>query len=63
MDISGASSVSATSGQSVGGPVQNEAVKKTQESPAAVAHPVQETKKPSSVNLPAHLGQNINTTA
>ncbi|WP_041673488.1 putative motility protein [Sulfuricella denitrificans] len=67
MDISSASSVSALSGQSAGTSVENEVLRKAQEiqakSAAALINSVTQPTKSSSVNLPSHLGQNINTSA
>lgn len=67
MDISSASSVSALSGQSVGNSIENEVLRKTQEiqaqNAAALINSVPQPAKSSSVNLPSHLGQNVNTTA
>lgn len=67
MDISSASSVSALSGQSVGNSVENEVLRKSQEiqaqNAAALINSIPQPTKSSSVNLPSHLGQNINTTA
>jgi hypothetical protein len=67
MDISSASSVSASSGQSVGSSVGNEILRKSQEiqaqTAAALIDSVQQPTKSSSANLPSHLGKNVNTTA
>ena len=67
MDISSASSVSALSGQAVGDAVENKTLKKALENEAqnaaALVNAVPQPAKPSSANLPSHLGQNVNTTA
>jgi len=67
MDISSASSVSASSGQSVGTSVATEVLRKSQElqsqSATALINSIPQPTKSSSVNMPSHLGQNINTTA
>lgn len=67
MDISSASSVSAASGQSVGNSVESGALRKAQEiqtqNPAALIKAAQLEAQASSANLPAHLGQNVNTKA
>lgn len=67
MDISGASSVNALSGQAVGDAVDNQVLKKVLEiekqNAAALLNAVPQPAKPSSANLPPHLGQNVNITA
>lgn len=67
MDISGASTVNALSGQAVGQSVDNSVLKKALENEkqnaAALINALPEPQKPTSANLPQHLGQNINTTA
>ncbi len=66
MDISSAATVSPLSGQAVGDSADNQALRRAQESGARTAAPADEAPKPakpSSANLPPHLGQNINTTA
>jgi hypothetical protein len=67
MDISSASSVSALSGQSVGNAIENEVLKKAREiqaqSTAAIINSIPQPAKSPSVNMPSHLGQNVNTTA
>lgn len=67
MDISSAATVTALSGQAVGQSVENEVLKKALENQkqnvAALINAVPQPQKPSSANLPQHLGQNVNTTA
>lgn len=67
MDISSASSVSALSGQSVGNSLENSPLRKAQEvqgqNPAALIKATQLETQSTSANLPAHLGQNVNTKA
>lgn len=67
MDISSASSVSALSGQSVGNAIENEVLKKAREiqaqSIAAIINSIPQPVKSPSINMPSHLGQNVNTTA
>lgn len=67
MDISSASSISALSGQSVGNSLENSPLRKAQEvqgqNPAALIKATPLETQSSSSNLPAHLGQNVNTKA
>lgn len=67
MDISSASSVNALSGQSVGNSVENEVLKKAldiqAQNAATLINSVQQPTQSSSVNMPPHLGQNVNTKA
>ncbi|MDD5328799.1 MAG: YjfB family protein [Sulfuricella sp.] len=66
MDISSAATVSPLSGQAVGDSADSQVLKKALETGARTAAQTDETQhpaKPSSANLPPHLGQNVNTTA
>ncbi|MCE5181031.1 MAG: YjfB family protein [Betaproteobacteria bacterium] len=67
MDISSASSVNSLSGQATGESVSNIMQKKVMDmatqNAAALIDALPQPSKPSSVNLPSHLGQNINTKA
>jgi hypothetical protein len=67
MDISSASSVNSLSGQatgeSVGNIMQKKAMDIEAQKAAALINALPQPSKPSSANLPPHLGQNINTKA
>jgi hypothetical protein len=71
MDISGASNISALSGQAAGqatgDAVSLQVLKKAMDmqaqSAAALIDALPQPAKASSANMPAHLGQNVNTTA
>lgn len=67
MDISSASSVNSLSGQAAGESVDNIMQKKAMDieaqNAAALINALPQPPKPSSANMPPHLGQNINTKA
>lgn len=67
MDISGASNIGTLSGQATGDAVGLQVLKKAMDiqaqSAMALIDALPQPTKPSSANLPAHLGQNVNTTA
>lgn len=66
MEISSASTISTLSGQAVGNEVGNQVLKKALETDAQQAAALinaTQTVAKTSVNLPDHLGQNVNTTA